>query len=761
MKQIDYFVPGEPGEDEEIVSWLRWPIPIGVTQAYVEAYTEPGEGVLVPYCQGPAVVRETMALGRQALALNYDPLLMLVVQTALSPVPARELDTAVARLGDSPKQGVPLRRYLADLYATTCPACLRPAVADYFIWDREQGAPVAKHLRCPACAWDGRTAVEREDRERLAGIPARGMQYHYVLDRVAPRPEADTLPIRMEPLLELYSPRNLYALAEITLKIESLFSAGPLHRALKALLLDCLDRCSSMVPLPGSTVRRRGLSRPGRFLERNVWLAFEEAVTRLRATTGGMVPRLADTLEAFQTSGEKWAGFVGQGLVRDLVRALPPRSIRLILTSPPALDSAAWSLSYLWGAWLLGAEAVAPLRPLLRQRTPDPVWYARVMAGSFSALADLLRDDGRLVLILSGQRPTVVEALLLAASSARLGVASLVQSGADYRLELAPTFSPPTHISAAPVPAQIQQAAVEAAVETIRLRGEPVPRPTLHAAIQRRLAEQGLLARVLQAEGEGPSPLDLVAEQVEAGLEDPAFVQLAGGEGGEELWWLAEPSAMAPPLCNRVEAAAYQVLQDDVTLAEREFASAIYARFPGLLTPAPALVALVLRTYGHEETPGCWQLRPEDLPQVRQAGRQAMIEHLLALGQRLGYQAEPEEPFDVAWRQGEQVQAVFVVRWQAALGEALQVSDSLIAGEWAEGARRYLVIPGGRAALMNYKLAHHPLWQQAVNEAAWRFIKYRHVRQLVSQPEVDEYALQTIVGLDPIVEREQVQLPLF
>jgi len=73
----------------------------------------------------------------------------------------------------------------------------------------------------------------------------------------------------------------------------------------------------------------------------------------------------------------------------------------------------------------------------------------------------------------------------------------------------------------------------------------------------------------------------------------------------------------------------------------------------------------------------------------------------------------------------------------------------------------YFVIPGGRAALVNYKLAHNPLWQQAMDEANWRFIKYRHVRQLVAQPDVDEYALRTIIGLDPIVEKEQAQLSLF
>ncbi len=750
MEPIDYFVPGEPGEEEAIASHLRRPIPAGVTQAYVAAYTGPGDLVLVPYCQGPAVVREAVAAQRRVLALNFDPLLALVAGAEVAPLPARELDAAVARLGDSRKQGGPLHRYLTGLYATTCPACLRPATADYFIWDRDQSAPVVKYLRCRACAWEGQTAVDAEDLARLAETPARGMHYHYVLDRVAPHPEGDALRPRIEMWLELYSPRNLYALAELSLKINSLFPEGPEQRALQVLLLDCLDRCSALAPLPGGAARRRGLTRPNHYLERNVWHAFEEAASRWRSLAGRPVAGLAGSLGEFQRAGERGVGFVGQGLVRDLPRLLPPRSVRLILTSPPPLDPAAWSLSYLWGAWLLGAEAVEPLRPLLRQRAPDLAWYARVMAGSLRTLGGLLRDDGRLVLVLTGQRPALVEALLLAANNARLGLTSLLRCGADYRLELTPTFPMAISVSPEPPEAQIRQAATEAAAEAIRARGEPATWETLHAAIYRRLAETGLLARAAEAEGEGPaSALDLVAWAVEAALNAPPFEQVG------KRWWLAAPAGGARPLSDAVEEVAHQVLHDALALTEADFARAVYAHFPGCLTPDAELVAACLESYGCQPTPGYWQLRAEDLPQARQAGRQTVIEHLLALGRRLGYRAAPWEPFDVAWFKGEQARAAFVVRWRAAVGEALALGDRL------RGATPYLVVPGGRAALVSYKLAHNPLWQRAVEEGGWGFIKYRHVRQLVAQPEVDEYALRAIVGLDPIVERETAQLPLF
>jgi hypothetical protein len=755
MDRIEHFIPGTRAEAEGIADHLRWPIPLGVGQAYAKAYTEPGERVLIPYCQGSVAVRELLTLGRTPIALNFDPLLSLLTRTELAVPARRELDAAVARLGDSLKHGVPLRHYVADLYATVCPACLRSTVADYFVWDREEGAPIAKYVRCPSCDWDGRAAMEPEDQARLKQMPAGDMHHHFLLDRIAPPSQGRALRTRIESLLRLYSARNLYALVELTLKIESIFSQEAVLDPLRILLLDCLDRCSSLNPLPGSRVRRRGLARPGRFLELNVWRAFEQAVARVQAQSASPVVGLADSVEAFLSDGERWEGVVATGTVRGIPRAVPPRSLRLILTSPPPLDSSVWSLSYLWGGWLLGAETVASLRPLLRQRTPDTDWYARVMTGSLSTLVDLLRDDGRLVLILSDQRLSIVEALVFAASRARLGVVSLVQCASDYRIELAAAFPQPTITARDTLELEIRRTAAETALHTIRVRGEPVSWPTLHAEIHRRLAETGLLARASDPGSSGPTVLDLVAEQVESALGGSRFVRLPAHGSREELWWLSEPGELAPPLCDRVESVAYEILQDTLALTETDFAAAIYARFPGCLTPDSGLVAACLAAYGSETTPGWWQLRAEDQTRPRTAERLEIAQHLSALGQRMGYRSVKWDPFDVAWFEGQTVRAAFAVRWQAV------VSDVPALGGAGGGARMYLVIPGGRAALVSYKLVRNPLWQQAVEDDDWWFIKYRHIRQLVEQPEVDEYMLRTVVGLDPIVERETAQLPLF
>jgi hypothetical protein len=532
------------------------------------------------------------------------------------------------------------------------------------------------------------------------------------------------------------------------------------QQALKLLLLDCLDRCSALAAPPGRAPRRNGLARPARFPECNVWRAFEEATGRLGRACGPAGMELAASVEALLAPSAGAPAFVGQGLVRDLPRWLPPRGLPLIISSPPPLTASGWTLAYFWGAWLLEAEAVAPLLPLLRQRRTDAMLYTRVMAGSLQKLGGLLRDDGRLVMVPSQQRPVMVDALVLAASSARLALRSLVARGEDYRLEMSPSW--PGRPAAArpsrdlPPATAIRQAALEAMVETIHARGEPAEWSTLHAAAQRHLAEAGLLARAFEPGEGGPAPVDLVGDQVRAALEDPALERLPPTGGSPELWWLSRPRDLPAPLADRVEAAAHGLLQaGPAPWSETEFERAVYALFPGNLTPGAGLVPACLRSYGREVSPGRWQLRAEDLPHRREAEREAIAGLLLSLGERLGYRAAPHAPFDLAWFAGKRLQAVFVVRWQAAVHEALSL------GGRPGNAQRYLVIPGGRAALVGEKLERNPLWQRAVERAGWCFIKYRHVRQLAGQPEVDEYVLRTVVGLDPVAEKEGAQLRLF
>ena len=74
---------------------------------------------------------------------------------------------------------------------------------------------------------------------------------------------------------------------------------------------------------------------------------------------------------------------------------------------------------------------------------------------------------------------------------------------------------------------------------------------------------------------------------------------------------------------------------------------------------------------------------------------------------------------------------------------------------------RFLVIPSERVDLVRLKLARSPLLRKAMEEQNWHILKADHLRRLHAREDADLEALGPVLGLDPEIEREAEQLPLF
>ena len=71
-----------------------------------------------------------------------------------------------------------------------------------------------------------------------------------------------------------------------------------------------------------------------------------------------------------------------------------------------------------------------------------------------------------------------------------------------------------------------------------------------------------------------------------------------------------------------------------------------------------------------------------------------------------------------------------------------------------------LVIPGGRATLLQHKLARDARLRQAVERGGWQFLKFGAVRAMIAHPGMDRRAFSLALGLDPPLEKPQAQIPL-
>ena len=74
---------------------------------------------------------------------------------------------------------------------------------------------------------------------------------------------------------------------------------------------------------------------------------------------------------------------------------------------------------------------------------------------------------------------------------------------------------------------------------------------------------------------------------------------------------------------------------------------------------------------------------------------------------------------------------------------------------------RFLVIPPERTELVRFKLARSPLLRRSLEEQNWHILKSDHLRQLMGREDVGLDQLAPVLGLDPEIEQQAEQLPLF
>jgi hypothetical protein len=117
------------------------------------------------------------------------------------------------------------------------------------------------------------------------------------------------------------------------------------------------------------------------------------------------------------------------------------------------------------------------------------------------------------------------------------------------------------------------------------------------------------------------------------------------------------------------------------------------------------------------------------------------------------------ESLDCVWYLRGKATFLFEVEWTAMLTDALLRRGPRI--PTSDAVIRFLVIPPERSELVRFKLARSPLLAKALEEQNWHILKSDHLRRLVAREEADLDLFGPMLGLDPEIEREAEQLPLF
>jgi hypothetical protein len=738
------YLPGdEPEKNGPLAHYLPPPVD-GIASAFLSARSRPGDWVLDPFGAAPPLDLEMARLGYRVLVAVNNPVARFMLDTQANPPSPADLRAALSELAVLRKGDERLETHLQSLYLTECTKCRQQVPAEAFVWEREGRVLTGRIYHC-SCGDDGEYPANEADLARVASFAAMdGMHRSRLLERVAAQDDPDRL--QVAEALECYLPRAVYALITIINKLDGL-SLSPLRqRLLQALLLTACDEACALWPHPGGRPRPKQLSIPPRFLEKNVWLALEQGVETWSAD--GQPVEVVNWPSA---PGEAGGLCLFDGPMRDLAPHLKDTSPGTVVTVLPRPNQAFWTLSALWAGWLWGKAAATPFKSVLHRRRYDWTWHAIALHSALNELSDHLPLNAPVFAIVPEPESAFLSAALLAGAGAGFVLAGLSLRTRHDPLEVLWQRSAFSHADKEPA-ALDPQAAIQAMGISLQERGEPVPFLNLHAAGLASLV--GQFSRHSRGESGAvwlPDALAQVNTLILQALDSPEFFHHSESRNPETgLWGLAEWDPGTESLPDRVEMLLVRFLQKNPEATLLDLETYLNAELPGLLTPSLGLIRAVLDSYALEEH-GCFHLRPEDSASLRRLDLENAAQALSTLADRLGFSLLRQESPQrlVLWQESGRTIFAFTLLASAVAGRVLR-QDPTPAGH------NLLVLPGGRASLLAYKLERDPDLRSSM--AGWRVTKFRALRRLAEMTSLTREEFEKELDSDPIEAPEQMKL---
>jgi hypothetical protein len=740
MDKIAY-IPGDQATKNQPLSRYLPIIPTGTASSYLAQYAEnnkltAGAWVLDPLGASPGLATEIATQGFRTLVAVNNPVTRFLLEMNARPPSQSILQMALAELAAARKGPERLETHIQSLYLTTCTKCQKEIPAEAFVWERASGALTGRIYRCP-CGDRGEYPATEQDRARAANFGTTDSLHRArLLERVAAPGDPDRE--HAEEALECYLPRAIYALITIINRLDSFRLDANVEKALFALILTTCDESSALWSHPDERPRPKQLTLPPRFLEKNAWMALEQGVETWSGTQNPI-----QVVNWPETPPDSGGLCLYEGPIRNLAPHIKDLSIAAVVTAFPRPNQAFWTLSALWAGWLWGKEAALPFKAVLRRRRYDWSWHSAALSAALAKFSDHLPLNTPIFGIIPELEPGLLTAVMLAAASTGLEL-----NGLAIRTRHDPAQVVWHRRAFAHAEKEAEEIDSTATMKTIQLalqeRGEPAAYLFLHAAGLASMASDHSLHMDTEALGK-------IHGTIQTTLAQGIFIHHSESTNPESgLWGLQEWKKGSEILPDRVEVGVVRQLQNHIPCTLRDLENLLNTELPGLLTPSLGLIRSVLTSYGIE-TNGCWELRPEDTAASRRSDLEKAATELTILGEKLGYQVDRVEgPVRrITWVEQEKTIYDFYLLASAIISRLLRQIQG-------QTSRNFMVIPGGRAGLVAYKLDRDPGLRSIAQN--WEMLKFRQLRRLAEMNTLTRDQFENEILSDPIEAPEQMKL---
>ncbi|MEW6716279.1 MAG: hypothetical protein AB1345_02065 [Chloroflexota bacterium] len=739
----DYpFIPGKIPITPEPLSRFLPPIPEGVAASWLEAHLPAGSLVLDPFGTSPRLVAEAARMGYRVIVAANNPVSHFLIEMAASPPQQDELRTILAQIAATRKENQRLELHILSLYATRCKFCSTKVIAEAFVWKRGATTPHARLYTCPHCGDRGESPTTEDDENNAARFAASGLHKARALEYLTPFHDPDRK--YAESALEIYLPRAIYTLVTLINKVEGLNLNDTQRRLANTLLLYAFDQASSLWTHPTGRERPLQLSLPPQFREHNIWFALEKAVNEWSSNSPPI-----KTSHWPELPPEGGGISIYNGRLRDLAPRLDDLPINASLTALPRPNQAYWTLSVIWAGWLWGKKAITPIKNVLRRRRYDWAWHTSALSAVWGHLLPHLPPDTLVFGVVAETEPSFLCSTLLSANIANLHLSGMAVRNDYPQAQI--TWMHKPQVLALPK-REPRVMGVEAVLEILRKRGEPAQYTTLHAAILKEWAQQGQVAAHVTIPHEKYTETQNQCQAVISSSPELIRFEEASRSIEVGLWWLVKPTKTEAPLFDRLEESVLRLLETLPGIRSSELDARVCQEFPGLLTPSRAKLLACLESYGVQQPEDSdeWQLRAEDSPRRRETEKKELMGQLKKFGTRLGFQTKGTHPLNWMTSDGDIIFSFYLI--------STAIFANILFHPQSRPSQSLIVLPGGRANLVAYKLQTNPYLTKVVDQG-WRFLKFRHLRRLMASPTLSRANLDHLFGLDPLTYTKP-QIPL-
>ena len=722
------------------------PLEENTVSHWLSLHVRAGSWLLDPFGFSPRLTLEAARAGYRVLVTVNNPINRFLLEMSANPPIDSDFKAALADLAVVKKGEERLGVHLQSLYLTTCENCEREIPAEQFLWRKGEDAPYARVYKCPHCEDTGERAATQTDMDRAKKIAATdGLHRSRAFERVASLDDEDR--IYAEEAIAHYLPRPLYFLTTVTNRLDGLKLTPERKRALTAMILLACDAGNTLWGHPSERPRPKQLNVPSTFREHNLWMMLERGVGLWTETGSGV------TVEAWPNKIPESGGIcIYEGRLKELAHEVKKEiPIAAVIGSIPRPNQAFWTLSALWAGWLWGREAVEPFKVALRRRRYDWAWNATALHAAFSHLFELLPLGTRFFGLLPESEPSFLTSALTAAGAAGFDLTSLALRTEHDPIQLLWTRGEA-------LKREVNDPDMNAVREAIHAhlteRGEPASYLHVHAAGLIALAETHALKK---KEMEFDETLRRTQALIQIALsEDERFVHYSSGENVDTgMWGLSTKGRgdHAPTdresLSDRIEIAIVTFLQKNPDSIYLEIEDDLYPCFPGLLTPSKGMIFSVLNSYA-EKNGAKWKLRPEDVANARRTELNTITAMLEAVGTRLKYTTRKQDK-NYLWEDAGKTEHAFYILASALVGRAMNETPY-------SPRQAIIVIPGGRAGLIQYKAQRDP--SLAARLRNYRLAKYRLLRTLFEVPVLTRETFEEQIVSDPL-EKSGSQMMMF